>query len=356
MESIGEGAGESDGVGNRNKGDGIGRGTKSVFEAVGDKFCIGEGIDADEMDKFAWVSGEGGDEGEGGGDFADGRILAEDGDEFFREAKALAFDGEVGSTRDEVEGGAEGAEGGFVDGLDGDDGGDADGEGGEVEKRESFMSKKITTSVGKKDAEGVEPVQELGLDTTVDEGDSAVRTGGDRLAVSDKENGGFFFASEAGDEVDDGGAGSGVEIAGGFVGEKDGGLVDKGAGDGGALELSARELVGAMVGAVGEMDGGEEFSGTDTGEGIDATGEEKREKNVFFDGESGEEVKELEDEADFQASERGEFIVVEGVKGMAFEVDLTGSGNIESTEKMEESAFAAAAGAGDGDDFSLENF
>ena len=98
----------------------------------------------------------------------------------------MAFDGEVGSTRDEVEGGAKGAESGFVDSLDSDYGGDAYGEGGEGEKRESFMPKKITTSVGKKDAEGVEPVQELGLDTTVDEGDSAVRTGGDRLAVSDE--------------------------------------------------------------------------------------------------------------------------------------------------------------------------
>ena len=67
-------------------------------------------------------------------------------------------------------------------------------------------------------------------------------------------------------------------------------------------------------------------------------------------------MKELENEADFQASECGEFIVVEGVKGMAFEVDLTGGRNIESTEKMEESAFAATAGAGDGDDFSWENF
>ena len=356
MEAIGEGAGESDGVRDRDEGDGIGRGTKGVFEAVGDEFCIGEGIDADEMDKFAWVGGEGGDEGEGGGDFADGGVAAENRNEFFGEAKALAFDREVGSTRDEVEGGAEGAEGGFVDGLDGDDGGDADGEGAEVEKGKSFMPKKIATSVGKKDAEGVEPVQELGLDTTVDEDDSAVGSGGDRLAVSDKEDGGFFFASEAGDEVDDGGTGSGVEIAGGFVGEKDGGLVDEGAGDGGALELSTRELVGAMVGTVGKMDGGKEFAGAGAGKGIDATGKEKREKDIFFDGESGEEVKELEDEADFQASECGEFIVVEGVKGMAFEVDLTRGGNIKSAEKMEESAFAATAGAGDGDDFSWENF
>jgi len=41
---------------------------------------------------------------------------------------------------------------------------------------------------------------------------------------------------------------------------------------------------------------------------------------------------------------------------MTFEVDLTGGGNIEGAEKMEESAFAAAAGAGDGDDFSCEDF
>ena len=114
MEAIGEGAGEGDGVGFGNEGDGIGRGSKGVLEAVGDKFCIGEGIDADEMDKFAWVGGEGGDEGEGGGDFADGGVAAEKRDKFFGEAKALAFDGEVGSACDEVEGSAEGAEGGFV--------------------------------------------------------------------------------------------------------------------------------------------------------------------------------------------------------------------------------------------------
>lgn len=41
---------------------------------------------------------------------------------------------------------------------------------------------------------------------------------------------------------------------------------------------------------------------------------------------------------------------------MAFKVELTGGGDIESTEKMEESAFAATAGAGDGDDLSWENF
>ena len=52
-------------------------------------------------------------------------------------------------------------------------------------------------------------------------------------------------------------AGFGVEVAGGFVGEDDGGLVDEGAGDGDALALTAGELVGLVVHAGLEADGGE---------------------------------------------------------------------------------------------------
>ena len=133
------------------------------------------------------------------------------------------------------------------------------------------MAKEITASVGKKDTKSVEPVQELGLDSAIDEVDLAIGGGGNRLTVGDEEDGSFFFASEAGDEFDDGVTGGGVEIAGRFIGEQDRGLVDEGAGDGGALKLSAGELVGAMVGAIGEMDGGEEVAGAGTGEGIDPT-------------------------------------------------------------------------------------
>ena len=133
------------------------------------------------------------------------------------------------------------------------------------------MAKEVTASVGKKDAKSAEPVQELGLDATIDELDLAIGGGGNRLAVGDEKDGGFLFASEAGDEFDDGVTGGGVEIAGGFVGEKNRGLVDEGAGDGGALKLSAGELVGAVVGAIGELDGGEEVAGAGTGEGINST-------------------------------------------------------------------------------------
>jgi len=40
VETVGERAGEGDGVGFGNEGDGIGRGAKGVFEAVGHEFAV----------------------------------------------------------------------------------------------------------------------------------------------------------------------------------------------------------------------------------------------------------------------------------------------------------------------------
>ena len=110
------------------------------------------------------------------------------------------------------------------------------------------------------------------MDATVDEGDPAIGGSGNFFAVGDENDCGFFFSGELGDEIDDHGAGGGVEIAGGFVGEKDRGLVDEGTGEGGSLELSAGKLVGAMVGAVGELDGFKEIVGTVTSRGVYTSG------------------------------------------------------------------------------------
>ena len=127
MKPLGEGASEGNGVGFGDEGDSVGGGAEGVLEAVSDKFTIGERVDADEVEKFPRMAWERGDESEGGGDFANGGILAEKREDGFGEAKALAFDGEVRAPSNEVERGTEGAEGGFVDSLNSDDGGDAHG-------------------------------------------------------------------------------------------------------------------------------------------------------------------------------------------------------------------------------------
>lgn len=67
-------------------------------------------------------------------------------------------------------------------------------------------------------------------------------------------------------------------------------------------------------------------------------------------------MEELEDEANFKLAQGGELVVIKGVEGVAFEVDLARGGGIESAEDMEKGAFAAAAGAGNGDDLAGEDF
>jgi len=89
------------------------------------------------------------------------------------------------------------------------------------------------------------------MDPAIDEGDAAVGGGGNFGAVGDEDDGGFLLAGEPSDEFDDGGAGGGVEVARRFIGEENGGLMNEGAGEGGALKLAAGELVGSMMGSVG---------------------------------------------------------------------------------------------------------
>ena len=123
--------------------------------------------------------------------------------------------------------------------------------------------------------------------------------------MGDEDDGSFFVAGELSEELNDDGAGGGVQIACGFVGEDDGGAMDKGASYGSALELAARKLVGAVVSAVGELNGVEKFASASTGGRGDAASEEERKEYIFFDRESGEKVKELEYEADFEAANGG---------------------------------------------------
>jgi hypothetical protein len=73
--------------------------------------------------------------------------------------------------------------------------------------------------------------------------------------MSGNERGGILFASKAEDKFENRVAGRGVEISRGFIGEKDFGRIDKGASDGDALHLSARELVREAVFEAAELNG-----------------------------------------------------------------------------------------------------
>src|SRR5690606_10274724 len=98
------------------------------------------------------------------------------------------------------------------------------------------------------------------LDVAVLEADDALAAGGDAVVVGDHDDG-HALAVQLLDDLEDGLAGGGVEVAGGLVGEEDDGAGDEGAGDGGALLLAAGELAGAVAEAVVEADEGEGLDG-----------------------------------------------------------------------------------------------
>ncbi len=72
--------------------------------------------------------------------------------------------------------------------------------------------------------------------------------------VGDHQDGLVELAAGGAEHVEDGVGVLGVEVAGGLVGEDDGGAGDEGAGDGDALLLAAGELVGAVIEAAADAE------------------------------------------------------------------------------------------------------
>ena len=93
----------------------------------------------------------------------------------------------------------------------------------------------------------------IGDDAPVAEAHDAVRVARDILLVGDDEDR-LSRGVELDEEPDDLVRRLGVEVPGGLVGEEDARLIDQRPRDGDALALPARELVGSVVGAVGERD------------------------------------------------------------------------------------------------------
>ena len=201
---------------------------------------------------------------------------------------------------------------------------------------------------------GVEAVGDgfVGEDFPVAEDDVAFGVAGDVEFVGDHEDGDAGVV-EFLEDAHDFDAGLAVEVAGGFVGEEEGGVVDEGAGDGDALLLAAGELVGVVVGAGCEADGleGLEGAGAAGFGGVAVALVEEGEFDVFEGGGAGEEVEALEDESDFLVADVGEFVAVELGDVCAVEEVVAGGGAVEAADHVHEGGFAGAAGAHEGDEF-----
>jgi hypothetical protein len=185
-------------------------------------------------------------------------------------------------------------------------------------------------------------------DDAVADGDDAVGELGDVGLVGDDDDGvalGVEIVEERHDLV----AGLGVEVAGGFVGEDDGGLVDQGAGDGDALALAAGELVGLVHHAGAEVDGLEDGLGAGDALGGGGAVVDEGQLDVVQRGGAGEQVEGLEDEADLLVADAGEFVVVELADVVAVEPVLALGRGVEAADEVHQRRLAGAGGAHDGD-------
>jgi len=141
----------------------------------------------------------------------------------------------------------------------------------------------------------------------------------------------------------------GVEVAAGFVGEDDVGLVHEGAGAGSALLFAAGELGGFVVHAVAEAEFGEQGFSAGADFFIRFTRQEAGDHDIFKGRKLRQEVVELEDEADMTIAEGSEHVgcLVKDVD--AVDQYRAFVGRIEGSQEVEQRAFAGAGSTDDGD-------
>jgi hypothetical protein len=158
------------------------------------------------------------------------------------------------------------------------------------------------------------------------------------------------------EEVENGGGGFAVEVAGWFIGNEEFGVVHDGAGDGDALFLSAGEFGGAVMRAIGESDQIE--GGIDAGPafGPGERDEQKREFDILEGRENGNEMIELENVADVTGAPLGE--TGPGEAGHIVSVDdkVTGGGSVDPGDEIEEGGLSRTGWPHEGEELTAGDF
>ena len=138
-----------------------------------------------------------------------------------------------------------------------------------------------------------------------------------------------------------------VEVSGGFVGQDHMGVVDKGSGNGHALLLAARELVGAVAEPPAQAHelGQSQAELRTVGIGRSLIGQ--RHRDVFHHAELLNQVVRLKHEAEVAAADTRERFIVERGDIVAAQEILPGGRPVEAPEQVEQCALARARGAHD---------
>ena len=111
-------------------------------------------------------------------------------------------------------------------------------------------------------------------------------------------------------QIEDGAAGALIKVAGGLVGEDERRIMDKGAGDGDTLLFAAAQFVGIAAQSITQADAGQQIGGAAMSFAI-AAGQFNGQAHIFQHRQGGDQVEELEDDADVAPSKERAFVVAQ---------------------------------------------
>ena len=168
--------------------------------------------------------------------------------------------------------------------------------------------------------------------------------------MRDQHDGDPVFLVEAFEDVQDLHAGGRIEVAGRLVGQQQRWSIDQGAGNGDPLLLAAGQLVGMVIFATAEPDGGQRLLGPSALLSLRQVAVDERELDVLDRARTRQEIEVLEDEPDFSVADRGALIRRKAGDVDAAQPIRTAGRPVETAEDVHQGRLARARGPHDRDE------
>ncbi len=177
-------------------------------------------------------------------------------------------------------------------------------------------------------------------DATVGQADHAVGHAGHGRVVRDHHHRGAQVGAHLGDDLQHALARGVVQRAGGLVAQQHRRLLGNGAGDGHALLLAARELRRKVIAPRQQAHAIQRLI-----HGHGRRGDVGHQRHVLGHREAGDEVVELEDEADVLAAIARERGFVGAAQAQRLEPQVARAGHVQPAQQVQQRGLAAARGA-----------
>ena len=134
----------------------------------------------------------------------------------------------------------------------------------------------------------------------------------------------------------------GIQVTGGLIGQKHGGVVGQCPSDGHPLHLAAGELIGSMQGALLETDQCEQLIRSLPSCFGWASGQEQRQRHILAGGKGAEKIEKLEDHPDLVAAEHSQFGIGKMCGQLSVDADAAVSRNVDAADQVQESRLPGA--------------